>query len=218
MNKTAKCISLTVDEFRRRAEHTELGRLHLPNGYLCGDPDISTVSFFVTLRDLYQLITQGEVGQAPVDIDDVIAIIAFGSAVGSAVKRTDFYWRKKYFLFGPTVSIPKVRWIVPEDADFVVITRTSTRRESKIKSSWVNDYDITFLRKGGLHIQIGGRQSLLEGVRQGDTVCLSALEQGVPLFTTPEFDALVAEAGIAKKSSRKAYWALESGKLTGWVE
>jgi hypothetical protein len=219
MNQSAKQVDVSVDEFRRRAQRTNLGRLYFPNGHKCGPPEyVEQVPFFVTLRDLYSLIAEGEIGQSPINFDDILGIIAFGSAVGNPTLQAEAYTRKKYFLFGPEITLSRVRLKVPEDVDFLVITKTDSDRESKIAPSWVNGYDSRCLRKGGLHIQVGGRARFLDGVKQGDTVCISALEQGVPVFTTPEFDALVLESGIQSRSSRKTYWELDNGAITGWIK
>ncbi|KXK08776.1 MAG: hypothetical protein UZ21_OP11001000329 [Microgenomates bacterium OLB22] len=209
-------MPLPVREFYHRAVRKKLGRLSFTHG---DDHTESRKSlFFIQLEDLYDLMQDWDIGETPTVSSDVLGIIAFGSAVRGPLIKTEIYTRKKYYLIGPKIVMVREKTVSPHDADFLVITRKNIRHQRTISADWAGYYELRLLIKGGVHLQVGGREDFLSGVRSRDTVCISALEEGVPLFTTPEFDELVAESGITQKNPRKVHWALEKGKLTGWIE
>ena len=78
--------SLSLEDFARYFENNRLGRLYFPNGK-CFTPngewfeDGKITQFHINLRDLYNLIIGWKINNAGISLDDVVGVIAFGSAV-----------------------------------------------------------------------------------------------------------------------------------------
>lgn len=220
MKNTAVEAVLHMDDFKRYFEATRLGRLYFPNGEAYVHPGgrwfnySSITNFYINLTDLYKLVTGWKVNHILVPLDDIVAVIVFGSAV----RYPGFREVTKNRLFrGPvTKQVP----IQPNDADFLVITGENLMREEVLEPISLHTYDCgTWIEKGGIHLVNRGIDQLLNGVRANDTVSVSALREGVPIFFDGRLDGVVAQAGVAKTTPRKIFWD-EDAKwlLTGRIQ
>ncbi len=218
MQDTAVETTLRMDDFTKYFEKQRLGKLYFPNGeYL---EDYRTYSnFFVNLTDLYKLVSGWKVNHTLVPIGDIIAVIAFGSAVRHPGVEKIPHTRRKYFLFGPDITSVRERPIQPRDADFLIITGENLMREEILEPISRETYDAgTWLKRGGIHIVNRGVNQLLNGVQGNDTISISALREGVPIFFNERFPDVVTRAGVIKTTPRKILWDENSeGLLTGKI-
>ena len=216
---------LSVKDFTRYFEAKRLGRLYFPNGKCMAPRGIAFENaefpnFFIQLDDLYKMVSGWMVNHTQVPLDDIVAVIAFGSAVRhpgvQEVPRT----HRKYLLFGEKVTKVKQVQIQPNDADFLVITGENLMREEILEPISIETYDCgTWIRKGGIHLVNRGVSQLLNGVRANDTVSASALREGVPVFFNGRFGNVSTEAGVQSATPRKILWDENSdGFLTGRIQ
>ena len=220
MKSTAVETVLHMDDFTKYFEATRLGRLYFPNGKAYVHPggrffqNSAITDFYINLADLYKLVTGWKVNHTLVPLDDIVAIIAFGSAV----RHPGFQEVTRNRLFhGPvTEQVP----IQPSDADFLVITGENLMREEVLEPISLHTYDCgTWIEKGGIHLVNRGVNQLLNGVRANDTVSASALREGVPIFFNGRLDGVVTQAGVAKTTPRKILWDENAkGFLTGRIQ
>lgn len=219
MRSTAVETVLNMDDFTKYFEEKRLGRLYFPNGRCYTHYDLGRNDpFFIRLDDLYKLVTGWRINHTLVPLDDIVAVIAFGSAVR---RPEDIpYSRRKYFLFGPRVTGVYQKEIQPEDADFLIITEENLIPESVLEPDLGHDnYGGVYVTKGGIHIVNRGVSQLLNGVLANDTVSASALREGVPIFFNGRLDGVVTQAGVAKTTPRKILWdENRDGCLTGRIQ
>lgn len=228
MKDTAVETVLQMDDFTKYFETKRLGRLYFPNGKTYVHPggrwfDRSSITnFYINLTDLYKLVTGWKVNHTLVPLDDIVAVIAFGSAVRHPGVQKVYQERRKYLLFGEKVM--EVKYvpiqIQPNDADFLVITGENLMREEVLEPISLHTYDCgTWIEKGGIHLVNRGVSQLLNGVRANDTVSVSALREGVPIFFNGRLDGVVAQAGVTKTTLRKILWdENDDGFLTGRIQ
>lgn len=217
-------MELTMKDFSKFFERGDLGKLSFPNGtvfiprgmYVEWGHD---VPLFANLDELYKAAVGWKVNKNVVELEDIIAIVAFGSAVQHPGYDEHVQQYKKYLLFGPIKSKVERVPVRPRDIDFLVITRTNLFRREVIAPEWRDVYGgKPTLTKGGLHLINRSRINIIRGVRAGDTVSLSALEQGVPVFITSEFWKMRRDAKVPQKNPRKVYWDTNSrGLLHGEI-
>ena len=76
------------------------------------------------------------------------------------------------------------------------------------------------LRKAGLDIKFRGVKQLLNGFKNNkDTISITALKDGVVLFSTKEFEKLEGKLPIKFKRCRDVYWDTDKdGVLYGVVK
>ena len=208
---------LTLEDFQYYFHAKRLGNLSFPNGQAYRHPGgmffvcEAICPFYIALHELYQLVYHWEINHQQVAFDNIIAVIAFGSAVrfpGTVTKtRTRFWTRKPY-----QIDVP----LQPHDADFLVITQTDLMQETVLMPLTQQTYDCgTWVKKGGIHLVNRGRQQVLNGIATGDdSISLSGLADGVPLFTTPAFPALSVEAGVVSTTPRQVFW---QENIHGWL-
>ncbi|MBI2676354.1 MAG: hypothetical protein HYX21_00145 [Candidatus Yanofskybacteria bacterium] len=218
MKSTAVETVLHMDDFTKYFETKRLGRLYFPNGRCYTHYELSQNDpFFIRLDDLYKLVTGWRVNHTLVPLGDIVAVIAFGSAVRHP--KDIPYSRRKYFLFGPMVTGVYQEEIQPRDADFLIITGGNLMPESVLEPDLVHDnYGGAYVAKGGIHLVNRGISQLLNGVRANDTVSASALREGVPIFFNGRLDSVVTQAGVTKTTPRKIFWdENREGYLTGRI-
>jgi len=216
---------LTVKDFAKFFERNDLGKLSFPNGKIFVPRGAYLewgrfIPFFIDLNDLYKTAVGWRINSREVEVDDIIAIVAFGSAVKHPGYDEHISQYKKYLFFGPMKTKVKHEPVQPRDADFLVITHTNLFRREIIKSVVRDVYGGTeVVTKGGIHLVNRSRINIIRGTRAGDTVSSSALEQGVPVFTTSAFWKLLREdAGITQKNPRRVCWDTdERGILHGEI-
>ena len=226
MKSTAVETVLHMDDFTKYFEATRLGRLYFPNGRTYVHPgggcfdDSSITDFYINLTDLYKLVTGWKVNHTLVPLDDIVAVIAFGSAVRHPGVQEVSRERRKYLLFGEKVTKVEQVAIQPSDADFLVITGENLMREEVLEPISLHTYDCgSWIEKGGIHLVNRGVSQLLNGVRANDTVSTSALREGVPIFFNGRLEGVVAQSGVAKTTPRKILWDENvKGFLTGWIQ
>lgn len=224
MTGTATETQLSMDDFTRYFEAKRLDRLFFPNGQ-CMIPhgsafeDAEFPNFFVRLDELYKLVSGWKVNHTLVPLNDIVAVIAFGSAVRYPGVEEVARQRRKYLLFGERITKVKRIPIQPHDADFLVITGNDLMREAVLEPVSIATYDCgTWIRTGGIHLVNRGVNQLLNGVRANDTVSQSALREGVPVFSNGRFAAVCAQAGIASVTPRKILWdETKAGALVGRI-
>lgn len=225
MRQTAIETNLSMKDFTKYFEQKRLGRLYFPNGKAYVRPDgmfsgpSSAVNFYVDLNNLYKMASGWRVNHTLVPLEDVIAVIAFGSAVRHPGVEDVPHTRRKYLLFGEKVTTIKQVPIQPNDADFLVITGENLVREEVLDTIAFEDYghDIC-ITEGGIHLINRGVSQLLNGVRANDTVSVSALREGVPVFFNGRFENVATQSGIERTTPKKIYWDENAGGfLTGWI-
>lgn len=225
MKSTMTETNLSMKDFTRYFEVQRLGKLYFPNGkcmipHGCAVEDAEFPNFFVHLDDLYKMVSGWRVNHTLVPLDDIVAVIAFGSAVRHPGVQEVSRERRKYLLFGEKVTKVKHVPIQPNDADFLVITGENLMREEVLEPISIETYDCgTWIRKGGIHLVNRGVRQLLNGVRANDTVSESALREGVPVFFNVRFRSVSSQAGVASTTPRKILWD-ENGEgfLTGRIQ
>ena len=124
--------NLSMQDFTNYFEYNRLGKLYFPNGY-CFDP--LRIPFSINLRDLYKLVTGWTIDKTSIPLDNIVGIIAFGSAVRFPGYEDVSTTRKKYLLFGPEVTKTKQIPIQPNDADFLVITGENIVKEEIVHTN-----------------------------------------------------------------------------------
>lgn len=225
MTSTMIETDLSMKDFARYFETKRLGKLYFPNGR-CIIPhgewfeQAEFPNFFVHLDDLYKMVSGWKVNHTLVPLDDIVAVIAFGSAVRHPGIQEVSHERRKYILFGEKVTEVKQVAIQPNDADFLVITGENLIREEVLEPLSIETYDCgTWIKKGGIHLVNRGVSQLLNGVRANDTVSLSALREGVPVFFDDRFVAVFSQTCVASTTPRKILWDEDSeGFLTGRIQ
>ncbi len=217
--------NLSMKDFKRYFEAKRLGKLYFPNGK-CMIPHgpwfehAEFPSFFVHLSDLYKMVSGWKVNHTLVPLDDIVAVIAFGSAVRHPGVQEVSRERRKYLLFGEKVTKVKKVPIQPNNADFLVITGKNLMREEVLEPISIKTYDCgTWIRKGGIHLVNRGVNQLLNGDRANDTVSESALREGIPVFFNGRFGNVSSQAGVNPTTPRKIFWDENSeGFLTGRIQ
>ena len=216
MKNTLVEAKLSMKDFARYFEAKRLGRLSFPNGESYSIDGF--VDFYIRLNDLYKLASDWKVNLTLVPLDDIVAIIAFGSAVRypGTIPGT----RQQYWLFGKDVQTKKQVRIMPRDADFLVITKGNLIREEVLDPTLAFDnYGASIVRKGGIHLINRGVDQLLKGIHANDTVSASALREGVPLFSNGRLESVLAQANIESTTPRKLFWDEDNdGCLTGRIQ
>ena len=225
MKSTMVETNLSMNDFTRYFEEKRLGNLHFPNGECIithghAFENAEFPKFFVRLDDLYKMVSGWKVNHTLVPLDDIVAVIAFGSAVRHPGEREVSFERRKYLFFGEKVKKIKKVPIQPKDADFLVITGENLMREEVLEPVSLETYDCgTWIKKGGIHLVNRGVNQLLNGVRSNDTVSMSALREGVPIFFNGRFKNVSSWTGVASATPRKILWdENSSGFLTGRIQ
>lgn len=224
MKNTMTETDLSIQDFTRYFEAKRLGKLYFPNGQ-CIIPYGSVFenaefsNFFIHLDDLYKMVSGWKVNHTLVSLSDIIAVIAFGSAVRYPGVKEVSYVRRKYLLFGEKMTKVKQMPIQSNDVDFLVITGENLMREEVLEPITIETYDCgTWIRKGGIHLVNRGINQLLNGIRANDTVSASALREGVPVFLNGRFGNVAIQAGIERTTPRKIFWDEDTkGFLSGWI-
>lgn len=226
MKNTAVETVLHMDDFTDYFEATRLGELYFPNGKAYVHPGgsgfgLSSIRpFYIDLADLYKLVTGWKVNHTLVPLDDIVAVIAFGSAVRHPGVQEVTHERRKYLLFGEKVTKVKQVPIQPNVADFLVITSTDLMREEELEPILFHTEDCgTWIEKGGVHVLSRGVRQLLESVRAHDMVSVSALREGVPVFFDDRLGTVFWQGGVASATPRKILWdENDEGCLTGRIQ
>lgn len=201
-------INLTVKDFSDYFNARRLGNLWLPNGSFHTDYKKRS-TYHINLGDLYKIITDWKINSVAMPISEVTAIIAFGSAV-----RFPNYTEKGYecrrFFIGKKYTKTYRHLIQPRDADFLVITENNIDRNEVLKqiSTEINDGygGYTYLKRGGIHVINVSVQQIIKRVKEGDTVSISALKDGVPIFFDERYASLVSKTNVKKESPRELLW------------
>jgi len=217
--------SLSLEDFARYFENNRLGRLYFPNGK-CFTPngewfeDGKITQFHINLRDLYNLIIGWKINNAGISLDDVVGVIAFGSSVRHPGYRVTSKTGKKYLFFGPEITGKINVPIQPNDADFLVITGQDIIKEKVLKPTSLATYDCgTWITKGGIHLVNRGIHQILNSVRENDTISISAMREGVPIFYDGRLGEVQSRVGIKKETPRRLLWNKdEDGYLFGKIE
>ena len=171
---------LSMKDFTKYFEANRVGRLYFPNGK-CFTPNGQAFEngeitpFHVNLRDLYKLVTGWKVNQTEVPLDDILTVIAFGSAVKHPSSEEVSVMKKRYTLFGPREDTGRKKQvpIQPNDADFLVITGQDLIREKVLEPVSLETYDCgTWIKEGGIHLVNRGTNQVINGVQGKDTVSM----------------------------------------------
>ena len=216
---------LSMQDFTRYFEKSRLGRLYFPNGkcftpngYSFGHGEITP--FHIDLSNLYELLTEWKINDREFPLDDVVGVIAFGSAVRHPGYKEVHKKRRKYLLFGEEVTITKQVPIQPNDADFLVITGENLIREKVLEPVSLQTYDCgTWIKEGGIHLVNRGIEQVVNGIQGNDTVSASAMREGVPIFYDRRLAEVQRQTGISREIKRKIYWGkYNRGYLVGRIE
>lgn len=224
MKSTMTETDLTMDDFRRYFEKNSLGDLFFPNGR-CMTPhgqffeNSEFMNFHVRLDDLYKLVSGWRVNRTLVPLDDIVAVIAFGSTVRQPGTYEVTRTRRKYLFFGEKLSIKKTVPIQPNDADFLVITGENLMREEVLEPISIETYDCgTWIRTGGIHLVNRGINQVINGVKANDGISKAALLEGVPIFFNGGLTSVYSRTGITPRTTRKLLWDEDrKGHLTGVI-
>ena len=159
--------------------------------------------------------------QQNLSANDIVAILLFGSAVHPSDYLEIPKTRKKYWLFGPIKNYMQQKSIWPRDADVLVITRReASRSESRLEPVLIEMYEGTGVQKGGIHLIHTNTANLVQAIRNGDTVGITSLQNGVPLFFQQDaLSDLYHQSNIQRKNLRKVIWDEDNrGFLQAWVK
>lgn len=197
--------NLSVKDLAKYVEKERTGRLVFPNGgrFLS--------DFSVNLRDVYGLVANWEIQGNKIPIDDISAIIAFGSSVRYPGYREVPVTRKKYVIFGEKQETGKIKRvpIIPNDADFLVVTSQNMTEERVFvgKQDEYDDYYGPLTEDRIIHMFHRGANQVINGVKENDTISISALKEGVPIFyDRAKLEKLVQQSEIASSTPRKLDW------------
>ena len=211
-----------MKDFTKYFEENRLGRLYFPNGYSSlsnEDFNGGRTTLRIDLRDLYKGIVGWKINHNEIPLDDIIAVISFGSAVKHPDAGTTSIFRKKYFLFGP--DIVKREKINPRDTDFYILTDKNLTKEKCISTKQTRgEYGfLSIVYEGGIHLIHRGINQLLNGIKEEDTVSINALKEGVPIFFNGRLENVIEKSGIRKETPRKIYWEENrNGDLFGEIK
>jgi len=213
---------LTINDFSSYFHQGRLGKLSFPNGIsvtpdvkqrisLLGERNANRVPFFINLEELYRLSTNwtpNNLGNPP---QDLIAIIAFGSAVRYPGIKEVTNKRKRFFLFGDEVLTVSKKPIMPWDADFFVISGQSRFEDFSAPASTIDVYEQggPWVEKGGIQVINVGIDQLLRDTSQCVTVSITAIEEGIPIFFDSELEEIIRQTGLIRKNPRRLQWILD---------
>jgi hypothetical protein len=223
--------NLSMKDFTRYFEQKRLGKLSFPNGrcYVSTERADTTTNLFVKLHEVYKLITGWKINRTLVPLNDIVAVIAFGSTVRfpNAGFSEHIWKRRKYFLFGPEITFRHQTLKKPEDVDFYVLTGKNMTREEIIHSESITLYSNygsaeAYTKKAGIHLINRGVNQFLKGIKADDTVSISAIKEGVPIFFNGRFNNVLTQAnqlGVKRGTPRKVLWDEDNeGCLFGEIE
>jgi hypothetical protein len=221
MAETMIETDLTINDFTKYFEQKKLGKLYLPNGKAFNTNMHDWTKFNINLGDLYKLMSGWKINHTEVPLNDILAVISFGSAVkypGYTEKPIEKgYFRKR--------TIMKRAYINPADADFFVLTKNDITRDEYIKPGTTTlDYGsggcITAITKGGINLVNRGVNQLFKGIENGDTISISAIKEGILVFCNrEELEKIINKTGIKKETPRKLLWdETNHGNLIGKIE
>ncbi len=218
---------LSIQDFTKYFESNRLGKLHLPNGNSWNPEKLSRDGINVNLRDLFKVMSGWKINDTEVPLDDIVAVIAYGSAVRFPGYEMVPEKRRKFLgLFGPEVETGRQikKLITPNDVDFFVLTGNDITRHEYIKPGMMTYSDlsrscITAVNEGGINLINRGIGQLLNGVEKGDTISISAMREGIPIFYDRRLNDVQDRAGITRETPRKIYWDEDKqARLIGRIE
>ncbi len=212
---------LSVQDFKDYFEKNRLGRLYLPNGNWGKGMSLE-------LKELFKLMSGWKIkNESEVPFNDILAVIAYGSAIKYPGYEMVPITEPKYLgLFGPKIETGErtKRYISPRDVDFFVLTESDiTRHEYIAPGLYTQDLGsggcLTSVVKSGINLVNRGTSQLLNGINQGDTISVSAMREGVPVFYNGRLDDVQKRSGIARETPRRLLWdENEEGYLVGKIE
>ncbi len=212
---------LSVSDFKEYFEKNRLGRLHLPNGNWGNGMSLE-------LKELFKLMSGWKIkNESEVPFEDILAVIAYGSAIKYPGYEMVPVTEPKYWgLFGSKVETGEKtkRHISPKDVDFFVLTESDiTRHEYIAPGLYTQDFGsggcLTSVVKSGINLVNRGTSQLLKGINQGDTISISAMREGVPVFYNGRLDEVQKRSGIIRETPRRLLWdENEEGYLVGKIE
>ena len=210
--------NLSMNDFTKYFEKNALGSLSFPNGESWDE--CSYGPFRINLRKLYKLVVDWKINHTGVPLDDIVGVIAFGSAVKYPGYKEVSKTRKEYFLFGKEITKTKQVPIQPNDADFLVITNQNFTREEILEPLiGASDYLGSYIKEGGIHLVNRGIKQIIKGVQAKDTVSISAMKEGVQIFYDRRLSDVQSHTGITRETPRKILWdENRKGNLIGKIE
>jgi len=221
-------VNLSIQDFQKYFRNHKLGKLFFPNGR-CKVPimqedilfgkytTLKEAPFYVPLSELYKAMVGWKIKDTEIQLDEVVGIIAFGSAVRYPGYRIE-YTKKRKFLFGPRIYDPVRIPLNPKDADFLVITENNMTRETHIdpliyEGKYGND-----IIEGGIHLVNRGLEQVINGINEGDTVSRHALTEGIPLFYSEKLTSLYDRLSMNRNPNLTLYWDEDArGNLQGKI-
>lgn len=190
---------LSAKDFSYYYEKNSLGDLYFPNG-TCGLGE----QFNISLKKLYNLSTDRTLNHEKLPAEEIIGIIAFGSAVEfpGFIERQKKY--RKWLGLGPEVKKMVIENIQPRDADFMVLSEKPIEMENtEIGAEFYGNFGII---GGGIHVTRIGINKFTELCAENDSVAVSSIEGGVPLFYDSRLLTSIKDTGIKKKNPRNVRW------------
>lgn len=215
---------LRLEHFAQSFSAGRLGRLWFPNGRAF-EPhgqrfeNGEILPFNVHLGDLFKLMTDWRVDGHEVPPEDIVAVVAFGSAVRVPGTHEVKSARRRFLIAGPMTERVQVVPIQPKDADFLVITRRNLIRERVLVPVSLETYDCgTWIQRGGIHLTNRGAEQVIAGVSDGDTISINALKNGVVLLADGDFADVRSRANTQCVNPYEASWEEDDrGRLFGRI-
>lgn len=209
---------LTPKDLESYYQANRLGELVFPHGSChsinWSSGTVSKKKFYINLAELFDLILKWRINGRSVNIEDVVAIIAFGSAVRYPCPKPFSsleLWRK-CFAITPDFDNPR-------DADFLVITEHDLIGKPVMGPVYEPLEYGRALVKGGIHLVNRSINQITRGIRTGsDTVSISGLKEGVPLFYDCDFEGFRSCWGIERGNPYGVQWQEWHEKLQGTIE
>jgi hypothetical protein len=135
------------------------------------------------------------------DVDDIQAIIIFGSAVHYPGYEVEYYYKKKYIFFGDAVKKKRIKYKDVGDVDFLIITNKKyfdiTYIKTKTNEYWDGSCVTSKLVSCGIDLMNRSISQVKDGINNGDSIALSAIRNGVVLCD----NGILKEFGIKNESN-----------------
>ena len=219
--------NLTIQYFTKYFEERKLGNFYFPNGESFNTRKRIYENLSINLKDLYKTVVGWKINDTEVPLDDILAVIAFGSAVRYPGYTKIPETKRKWIFFGKKYETDRMKKvpIKPKEVDFFVLTQNDITRHEYIKPGVVT-FDlglggcVTEVTKGGINLVNRGINQLLKGITEGDTISISALKEGIPIFSDKEkLEEVISKSGIRPDTPRKVFWdENNNGYLIGEIK
>lgn len=183
-----------------------LGEIIFPQGTMwnkgaLGRPRLS-------LRTLYDIMTQWTVNGLLVSQETILAVIVFGSSVRAPrfIERS----RQRYLFFGPTETWQERVEYKVRDIDIFVVTKNDMTKNVAFDTTYVTYYGCgyhTVPLNIGIDMVHRGLPQVQHGIEEKDTVTRAALTDGVEILVDASWAAIrQRDIPLVASTPYVSYW------------